>query len=463
MKKVIAVLFALILAGGAGGGVYYYFYYNNKNLSSERQSSTSSEAIYVNSVAELAGLGSGSGRIQRFAGVVEPQQTWDAKLGNDRTVKDTYVKEGDEVKKGDRIFTYNTSEDEDKLEEAKIELERAQNDIQTAQATLERLEREQKRATADEQLGYTTSILSTQNEIKQSEYKVKTTELEIKQLQQTIKDADVFSELTGVVKSIASSGSSSSMSDSNSDVYLTIMAVGAFRIKGTVNEQNISSIYEGQPFLAFSRVDSSLVWKGTLSEIKKDAGTSNSSDDYYSSDSSTSSSNYPFYVDLDSSEGLMLGQHVYLEPDSGQADQKSGIWLPDYYFIQEGEDFYVWAASESNLLEKRKVTTGEYDDNMWTYEVLDGLAEDDYITIPSEDLKEGLPVSYIDYSAADFGSDGIYADDSFEEDGEDGDTMDWDMIGGADNDFDNFGNDFGDDDFGDDFEDDDFGDDEDDW
>ena len=461
MKKIIGVLMALILAGGAGGGVYYYFYYNNKNLSSQRQSSDSADAVYVNSVAELAGLGSGSGLIQRFAGVVEPQQTWEAKLGNDRTVKETYVKEGDEVKKGDRIFTYNTSEDEDKLEEAKIELERAQNDIQSSTASLEKLEKEQARASRDDQLSYTTSILTTQNEIKQNEYKVKTTELEIKQLQQTIKDADVYSQLTGVVKSIASSGSSSSMSDSNSDVYMTIMAVGAFRVKGTINEQNISSIYEGQSFLAFSRVDPTQVWKGTIAEIKKDAGSTNSSDSYdsYGSDSSTSSSNYPFYVELESSEGLMLGQHVYLEPDSGQADAKTGIWLPDYYFVPEGENYYVWAASSSNQLEKRMVSLGEYDENLWTYQVLDGLTEEDYITVPSEDLSEGLPVSYIDYSSASFAdeeNDYGFADD------DDG-ALDWDMIDNADDgDFGFVGGDDGD--FGfDDFEDDDFEDDEDDW
>ena len=36
-----------------------------------------------------------------------------------------------------------------------------------------------------------------------------------------------------------------------------------------------------------------------------------------------------FYVNLDSSEGLMLGQHVYIEPDEGQDEKKSGIWLND--------------------------------------------------------------------------------------------------------------------------------------
>ena len=29
----------------------------------------------------------------------------------------------------------------------------------------------------------------------------------------------------------------------------------------------------------------------------------------------------------------MLGQHVYIEMDEGQEDQKTGIWLGDYYIV----------------------------------------------------------------------------------------------------------------------------------
>lgn len=55
-------------------------------------------------------------------------------------------------------------------------------------------------------------------------------------------------------------------------------------------------------------------------------GTSESNDDMYmmgmssSSDEQTTSTSYPFYVELDSSDGLMLGQHVYIERDTGQVN-----------------------------------------------------------------------------------------------------------------------------------------------
>ncbi len=46
-------------------------------------------------------------------------------------------------------------------------------------------------------------------------------------------------------------------------------------------------------------------------------------------DDTTSSSTYPFYVTLDSSDGLMLGQHVYIEMDEGQEERRlaSGLGI----------------------------------------------------------------------------------------------------------------------------------------
>ena len=71
-----------------------------------------------------------------------------------------------------------------------------------------------------------------------------------------------------------------------------------------------------------SRVDSSKTWKGTMGSIDMNNGTSDSDSSDMNmgmsstgSDDQTSSTSYPFYVELDSSENLMLGQHVYIERD----------------------------------------------------------------------------------------------------------------------------------------------------
>lgn len=48
---------------------------------------------------------------------------------------------------------------------------------------------------------------------------------------------------------------------------MTIIAMGDFRVKGMVNEQNMGSIMEGQPVLIHSRVDEDVVWKGTMGKV----------------------------------------------------------------------------------------------------------------------------------------------------------------------------------------------------
>ena len=453
MKKGIAVALVLVLAAGGAGGYYYWKQKNDAGASGERISSSSEDAVYVDSVSVLAGLGSGNGLIQRYAGMIEPQQTWEVKLENDRSVKECFVKEGDEVKDGQKLFTYDTTEDEDNLAKSEIELERCENEIETSKAQKEQLEKEKTKASADEQLDYTTRILTTENNIKQNEYEYKAKELEIKQLKEKIADAAVYSEMDGVVKSINDPNDNNGngygyMSDSSDSAYITILQVGDFRVKGTVNEQNKDQIYDGMEMLVHSRVDETVMWHGIITEIKLDKGENNSESSaysFYGSDSSGSSTNYPFYVELDSSDGLILGQHVYLEPDQGQGEKKEGIWLYDYYFIQEENgDSYVWAASSSNTLEKRSVKLGEYDEDMATYQVLEGLDAEDYIIVPSDDLVEGLPVIYNDYNSVpdDFNFDDMDMDD-FDVSGVEFDDGDFD-ISGVDYDEDDMDFDIGD-------------------
>lgn len=408
MKKGLIAVLSVVLSAAAGAGGYYQFIYKGSSKAAQE----SDNAVYVTVVSALTGTDDTSGTIQRYAGVVEPQKTVDVKVSSDKKIEETYVREGDTVKEGDKLFKYNTTEDEDKIEKDKIEIERDKNNIESSNASIKELQAQQAKASANDQLTYTTRILQEQNNVKQYEYDIKTRQLEIDSCQANINNAVVTSEMDGVVKSVNSSSSSSLNSDSDSgssDVYMTIMAVGAYRIKGTLNEQLNGNLYEGDKMIAFSRVDNSQTWTGTISQINYEAGTSgNNSDSMDSTSSSGSSTNYPFYVELDSSDGLILGQHVYLEVDQGQLDRKDGLWIDEYYINKDDDGTaWVWAASDQDTLKKRTVETGEYDEEQAKYEILSGLTKDDYITANSEGMKEGTPVIKLDYVSDDSGMEGI--------------------------------------------------------
>jgi len=211
-------------------------------------------------------------------------------------------------------------------------------------------------------------------------------------LKSSIENAVVVSKIDGMVKSINSSGESSSSGVTGEEAFMTIFATGNFRIKGSVNEQNISLIATGQSVIIHSRVDDGQIWKGTLTTVDlENPITSQSSDMYYygTTSSDNSSSSYPFYIDMESIEGLMLGQHVYIEMDYGQTQAREGLWLDSYYIVQEEENAYVWAANEKNRIEKREVTLGEYDEELVQYEITEGLTVDDYIAFPDATVTEG--------------------------------------------------------------------------
>lgn len=416
MKKALVIILILGLLGAGGYGAYYYFFME-KGEAGGRVSSTSEDAVYVDLISEITGFGSGTGLHDRYGGEVEPQATLEVKLESDRTVEECYVKVGDIVKEGQDLFTYDIREDEDKLAQAEIEIERCKSDIEICKEEIAQYEKDIRSAEdEDERRSYTTQILTAQNTIKRTEYEIKTLELEMEQLKESMENATVQAEMGGIIQKISDPNETNysySYSD-NDSAYITILAEGDYRIKGSVNEQNLHQIYMGMPVIVFSRVDENLTWEGTISEIKTDNAEEEDEENYYYYGGDSGSSSYAFYVELESSEGLILGQHVYMEENVGQNMQKDGLWLEEYYILQEEGNAYVWLANTSNVIEKHAVSLGEYDEELMKYEVLDGLAADDYIAYPTGMITEGAPVIYNDYSTAG-GMDNVITDLPYED------------------------------------------------
>jgi HlyD family secretion protein len=384
-KIAIGLILLVVLAGGAS-----LYIFGVPGLSSGTK-------IYVQKVSEIINLGSGNGGQNRYAGVVESQETWTINQSSDKTVKEIYVEEGDTVKVGDKLLAYDNDEAQLNLEQAQLELERMQSELKSGEAEITTLEKEKKSASSSEQLEYTIQIQSQKATNKKTEYEIKSQKAKIKTLKKATKNSVVKSEIDGVVKKInqsaLSSGTSSDDDDGDDTVLISILATGDYRIKAKVNEQNKYEIEEGKAVIIRSRVDDSVTWTGTISELDTDNPEQDSSSSYYDTDDddeTTTSSKYPFYITLDSSEGLTLGQHVYIETDEGQDEEKSGLWLDSYYIVQDENDTYVWAESLTKRLEKKKVTLGQYDEDLDKYEITDGLDEDDYIAFPTSTLEEGM-------------------------------------------------------------------------
>lgn len=140
MKKMALLLAALLLLSNLAGC----------GKSSKGKAS-------VESVSMICGL-SGVGQADRFAGVVSAQGETKVEKDDSRQVASVAVKTGDEVKKGQTLFTYDQTQAQLDLEKAQLELEQMKSTLSAKQEEKARLERDKSNVSADQQLQYDLEI-----------------------------------------------------------------------------------------------------------------------------------------------------------------------------------------------------------------------------------------------------------------------------------------------------------------
>ena len=364
----------------------------------------------VQSVSMICGLGS-AGLTDRFAGVVSALGETNIKKDDSLTIGEIKVKVGDAVNVGDVLFTYDMSRLQMDLEAAQLELESLKSQLADKEDEKEQAETALNSTVDDAERNRTLLQIRQINlEIRNTNSSIASKSRDIEKLQGSMKTTSVKAEVAGEVKSVNPDGGTDNQG--NPLPLICIVQTGGFRVKGYVNENNAAVLNQGAQVIIRSRV-SDQTWKGTISSIDWNNPAQSSNNYYYDSGSSDTgnSSKYPFYVELSSSDGLLMGQHVYIEPDLGQDAQNTGIQLPASFINDADSSPWVWAQSSSGKLEKRSLTLGDYNAELDTYAVTDGLTAADYIAFPDDTLKAGMTCVTYDESTFDPSGDGSYADD----------------------------------------------------
>ena len=323
---------------------------------------------------------------ERFVGIVDSQDVLQIQRDSTKTIEELYVSVGQKVEAGDKLFTYDSAALELDLEKAQLEVEKMQNEQTTYAGQLETLEKQLSR-TYDEssKVRLTLEINTLKTTQMENDYNLAAKEEEISKLQEMLDNIDITAPAAGTVRQIDETG--------ESGAYITIQQSGAYRVKGMINEMSIGSgIMEGARVKIFSRVDSSQTWMGTVAYIDLEDASQNNTDywnSYGMTDTMTTSSSYPFYVDLDDTEGLLLGQHIYMEVAAVETGL-DGLWVPENYLTDltvDEETFEttakVWADNGRGKLEQKTVSLGMYDSMTGSYEILSGLTAEDYVADPA--------------------------------------------------------------------------------
>ncbi|MBQ2854812.1 MAG: efflux RND transporter periplasmic adaptor subunit [Oscillospiraceae bacterium] len=340
-------------------------------------------AVYVQSVSELSGMG-GIAPGDRFAGIVVSENVAEIQKDGEKTIAEVFVKEGDDVREGQELFSYDTEELQLTLDKQRLELEQLKATIENYKSQITELERDRNRVGAADKLQYTIQIQSTQVDLKEAELNQKSKEAEVAKSEDILANATVVSPVTGRVQSVNENGTDNY---GNPLPYISIQQSGSYRVKGTLGELQRGGITEGSQLKILSRTDENQFWMGTVTLVDYENPTQENNNNYYvmSPDEMTTSSKYPFYVELENTDGLILGQHVYLEV-AAEEGEASGIPVSSAFIsFEEDGTAYVWAESRGKL-EKRRVTLGEMNDMMGTVEILEGLTEEDYIAFPDPEL-----------------------------------------------------------------------------
>lgn len=352
-------------------------------------------AVYVQSVKDIMGYGA-MGEFNVCAGLVVARNEVKIERDENRKIAELKVEPGQSISEGDVLFSYDMDEMQLTIDKAVLEIEQLKNSVTDLDSQIAELEQAKAIAPESEQLSYTVRIQTLETDKKETEYNITVKERELETLKSTVGNGDVTSPVNGRVKAINEDGGYDDYTGMPLP-YITLIEAGAYRVKGKVNELNRNDFFAGQSVVVRSRTDAQMTWTGVIAEIDSDPEQSDNMGFYYGfEDEMTSSNSYPFYVDLDSMDNLLLGQHVYIEPDGSQTEEKTGLMLDASYVMgSEEEGFFVWAANGSGKIEKRSVTVGALDEFMYQYEILDGLTAEDLIAFPEESVQEGAPVTEI--------------------------------------------------------------------
>lgn len=350
--------------------------------------------VFVQKVSSLSQMG-GIGANDRFNGMVVSESVTEIKRDEDKVVEAVYVREGDDVTEGQKLFTYDTDQLQLTLEKQKLELEQLASSIENYGEQIVQLEKDRDRAySASDKLKYTLQIQTNQIDLKEAELKLKTKQSEVQKSEHLLANALVTSPVDGRVTSINEEGGTDDYGKPKA--YITIQQTGSYRVKGTLNEMQRGAIMEGNRMRMESRLDPSQFWMGTVTLVDYENPVQGNNSRYViaSSDEMGFSSWYPFYVELDSSDGMILGQHLYMTVAGEEEKTLEGVTLGSSFLCyDEDGNTYVWADNQGRL-EKRAVELGEYDMMRDAYQILSGLEDSDYVAFPDEAVCiEGAPTT----------------------------------------------------------------------
>jgi len=313
-------------------------------------------------------------------------------------IKEIYVKEGQEVEKGQKLLTYESADINLQLKQASIDKKITMLNYNQVNDKIKALKKEKKAASDNASLE--SQLEELENQKKSIELEMEKNQLQEEELQSKLNQLTIHSPINGYVKNlhqdleestgITDEGTSSETMGLQGTPIMNIVSKEPFQIQGTLTELQKAQIQANQPIKVTANAVPNKSWNGKIVEVSEFPAATNSGTGQFSGEAGQSTSNlsyYTFKAKLHSQEGLSPGYHVAIQV---VLSSKKVLTVPQNSVQEKGGSTFVYVVSKGKV-QKRNITTG-ISTGEWT-EVVDGLKEGEKVVKnPSHTMDSGMEV-----------------------------------------------------------------------
>lgn len=297
-------------------------------------------------------------------------------------VEEVFVKEGEEVEKGAKLFRYESNE---------LSQEQKENELQQQSNYLELNQLKDQHAELDKQLEKDKDNDQLQEEHDQRELEQQQKNIDIEQttmqqesVEKRLDALIVKSEMDGTIVTVNEQAASGS-EEMQQEPLIRVGTLNKLIVTGGVSEYDTLKIKNDQPVKLTSDVLPDESWKGVVKSVAflpEDTNEMDAGDD-------SDGAEYPIEVTVEDKDmDLKPGFQILMEIETSK--EKANV-LPISAVKQQGNDSYVFVVKDEKA-EQREVKVGTVTDD--TIEIKDGLTEEDpVITDLSDELQDGMEVT----------------------------------------------------------------------
>lgn len=309
-------------------------------------------------------------------------------------IKEIFVKEGQDVEQGDKLFSYDHSEVT--IQEKQLEIDKKSINLRLKQGNEKRalLKRDIQKA-KDEGAG-SDVLAPLEAQLQDLQYEQQSLNLEVEknkllaeQLIMQREELIVHSSTSGLVQKASIAGNQSQESGVQRDPILQIAAKEPFHIEGTLTELQKAQLQPNQFITITAKAVPNKSWKGKITEVSEYPVTSELGQGAGTAGNQAQNiSYYNFKATLETQEDLSPGYHVSIRVE---ITREQILAIPRSSIIEKEDSKFVYLVKD-HTLQKRKLTTG-ISDGEWT-EVIEGLkAGEKVVNNPADHLYDGMELN----------------------------------------------------------------------